>query len=303
MKISTRISGGLGLLLICSLSAPGLRAQPKDVNYDEARVPSYTLPDPLVMENGQPVADAGAWRKKRRPEILNLFETHVYGRSPAAPPVLVAEVTSIDTQALGGKAMRKEVSVYFTGRRERPKMDILIYLPHDLRGPVPVFLGMNFDGNHSIQPDPGITLSQQWMRPDKEKGIVDNHATEQSRGKSTGRWPVEKILERGYGLATIYYGDLEPDFPEGWKMGVRALFSVEDDLPRKTFVGWLKKHSKEKTGGTGEEKSDAAVAGGDHWGAIGAWAWGLSRAMDYFETDEDVDAKRVVLMGHSRLGK
>jgi hypothetical protein len=208
----------------------------------------------------------------------------------------------VDTQALGGKATRKEISVYFTGRRENPKMDILVYLPHDARGPVPIFLGLNFDGNHSIQPDPGITLSKQWMRPDKDKGIVNNHATEESRGKSIGRWPVEKILARGYGLATIYYGDLEPDFPEDWKMGIRSVFQVEDSPEQKTFLGWLKKRSETKPDGN-DAKTEQAVPGGDHWGAIGAWAWGLSRAMEYFETDEDIDYKRVVLMGHSRLGK
>jgi hypothetical protein len=279
-----------------------VQAQPKEANYDEAKVPSYTLPDPLVMTNGQPVADAKTWRKKRRPEILRLFETHVYGRSPVRPPVLVAEVTSVDTQALGGRATRKQVSVYFTGRREHPKMDILIYLPRDARGPVPLFLGLNFDGNHAIAADPGINLSKQWMRPNQETGIVNNRATEESRGKSAGRWQVEKILARGYGLATIYYGDIEPDFPEGWKMGVRSIFQVKDNPQQKTFAGWLKNHSKEKAEGN-NAKPEAALPGGDHWGAISAWAWGLSRAMDYFETDEDIDSKRVVVMGHSRLGK
>jgi hypothetical protein len=182
-------------------------------------------------------------------------------------------------------------------------MDILIYLPHDAPAPVPVFLGLNFEGNHSIHTDPGITLSKQWMRPNKETGIVNNHATEESRGKSASRWQVEKILARGYGVATIYYGDIEPDFPEGWKQGLRSVSRVEDIAEQKTFVGWLKKRAKEKAAGGGGAKQETAVPGADHWGAIGAWAWGLSRAMDYFETDDDIDAKHVVLMGHSRLGK
>jgi len=255
-----------------SITAP---AQPKEANYDEAKVPAYTLPDPLILSDGRPVTSATMWKKKRRPEILKLFEEHVYGRSPGRAWNLGFTVTSVDTHALDNKATRKEVMVFFTGKADGPRMDLLIYLPNDAKGPVPIFVGLNFDGNQSIHRDPGITPSSQWVRAGKDRGVVSNRATEESRGKSASRWAVEKILARGYGLATIYYGDLEPDFPEGYKLGVRSLF--------------LKPGQKEFKP--------------NEWGAIGAWAWGLSRAMDYFEQDEIIDARRVVVMGHSRLGK
>ena len=251
-------------------------AQPKDTIYDEAQVPAYTLPDPLAMQDGTKVSDPNTWRNRRRSEILDLFQTHVYGRSPKAIPKIDFEVTSLDAKALGGKVTRKEVAVFLTGKRDGPRMDLLLYLPNGASKPVPAFLGLNFYGNHCVHPDPGITLSKPWMRPTREMGVVDNRATEASRGCQARRWQVEKVLARGYGLATVYYGDIEPDFPEGWKLGLRAALSPQ-----------------------GKD----TVFQPDDWGAIGVWAYGLSRAMDYLEQEPAVDAKRVAVMGHSRLGK
>ena len=245
-----------------------------ETNYDEQKVPKYTLPDPLVMSDGTKVSNAEAWRTSRRSEVLELFRTYVYGRSPISRPKDMSFKTfDLERGALGGLATRKQVAVNFTAKEGGPGMDILIYLPNTGKKPIPTFVILNFGGNHTINADPAIKLSNSWMRPGT--GIVDNRATEESRGRGSSRFPVEEILKRGYGLATIYYGDIDPDFHDGFKNGVHPVF---DQLSY------------------GRRAPDA-------WGSIGAWAWGLSRAVDYFETDAEIDHKRVIVLGHSRLGK
>ena len=246
------------------------------VNQDEAKVPAYTLPDPLVSAGGERVGDKATWEKRRRPEILALFEKHMYGRSPGRPERMSFEPASIDRQALGGTAIRKQVTILFSGDKSGPKMDLLLYLPAKAKGRVPVFLGLNFTGNWAVHADPGIKLGETWVR-DKNaaNGMAKTQAKEEMRGTAAGRWQVEKILAGGYGLATACYNDIDPDFDDGFQNGVHPLFY----------------------------KPGQTRPADDEWGSIGAWAWGLSRALDYLETDKDVDAKRVAVMGHSRLGK
>ncbi|HWQ55911.1 MAG TPA: hypothetical protein VN442_19640 [Bryobacteraceae bacterium] len=261
----------LAALVFCPVSG----CQPAGANYDEAMVPRYTLPDPLVAANGERVRDARRWQQ-RRTEILRLFEDNVYGRSPGKPADMQFEVVSVDRQALGGKAIRKQAIVRFSGREGSPHMDVLLYLPASAKGPVPVFLGLNFSGNHAVDRDPGIRLGDVWRR-DKSApgGVLKVRASDSERGSGADSWQVEKILDRGYGLATIYYGDIDPDFDDGFQNGVHPLYYTA---------------------------GQTRPAPGE-WGSIGAWAWGLSRALDYLETDRAVNAKRVAVMGHSRLGK
>ena len=153
------------------------------VFFDEARVPGYTLPDPLVFEGGERVRDVENWRR-RRTGILELFRTHVYGRAPADTPKPVFKLMESSDTALNGAATRKQVSVLLNGKEDRPVMDILIYLPNNVDIPVPLFTALNFQGNHSVHTDPAIRLSAQWMRS-KGQGVVNNRATEKSRGATT----------------------------------------------------------------------------------------------------------------------
>ncbi|MDD4871858.1 MAG: acetylxylan esterase [Kiritimatiellae bacterium] len=259
-------------LLMC-LSIPDLSAA--DFIYDEGKVPSYTLPDPLLCADGTKVADSAAWKNKRRPELLKIFETEVYGRMQGKPAKMTFEITSTDKNVLGGKAIRKEITAYFLGTKNGPKMNILLYVPNEVKKPVPAFVGLNFEGNHTVAKDPGIKLADRWERGGKEKGMRKMPG-EETRGSASVPWSVDMLMAKGYALATVYYGDLEPDFAEGWKWGVR---------------GALAKN--------GLDTQFAA----DDGGAIGIWAWGLSRILDYLETDSDIDAKHVAVMGHSRLGK
>lgn len=263
----------VSLALIASKFGVAMAAEFKP-NYDENALPAYTLPELLVAEDGQPIKTAEDWTVKRRPEILRLFETHVYGRAPQQKPKLEFKTTSVDDNALGGKAIRKEVTIDVVTPKGRVPLHLLLYSPK-IGKPAPAFLGLNFVGNQAIHADPKITLSSAWILNKPESGVNDNRATEATRGAEASRWQVDDVIARGYAVATICCGDIEPDSPEGISKGVRPLFYRD-----------------------GQTEPDA-----DEWGAVAAWAWGLSRALDYLETEPLVDAKRVAVWGHSRLGK
>jgi hypothetical protein len=230
------------VIRLIAIAAIVIAAQNADVLYDEARVPAYTLPDPLVLNNGERVRDVKTWTNRRRAEILEVYRTNVFGRDPGKPRGLSFKVDSIDKSAFDGRAVRKQVTIAVTREAMTRELHLMIHLPAAKR-PTPIFLALSFTPNEAV-----LKASQ---------------------------WPIETILARGYGLATMFYGDIEPDKVDGMRDGVRALFL--------------------KPG------QDAPAP--DEWGALAAWAWGLSRAMDYVETDRDIDAKHVAVLGHSRLGK
>ncbi|MCG8305915.1 MAG: acetylxylan esterase [Cytophagales bacterium] len=256
-------------ILIVSTNCLGQGFTP---NYDESKVPVYELPDLLTARDSTEVTTKKKWEKTRRQEILSDFETYMFGKIPDGN-VQVEIKTIKESDAFGGKAFMKEVKMTFSGNGKFISMDVLMYLPRS-QSNVPVFLGLNFYGNHTICVDPNITVPTSWSRNNEQFGITGNVPTGVSRGVRKSRWAVEKILDRGYGLATIYYGDIDPD-KNDFSDGIHALFyDAGQSQPEK-----------------------------DEWGSIAAWAWGLSRAMDYFEKDRLIDEKKVVLMGHSRLGK
>jgi (4-O-methyl)-D-glucuronate---lignin esterase len=237
------------------------------VNYDEARTGTYTLPDPLILANGKTVRDAKAWNEKRRPEIVRLFEENQYGRAPGRPAGMSFDVFEKGAPAFDGKAIRRQVTVYFSADKAGPKMDMLIYVPAASSKPVPLLLNLSFSANSNTVSDAAVKEGEVWG-PDKKRIPA-------GKGRSFGKIDVARLLDAGFGFATIYYGDIDPDFAGGLPYGVRALYL----------------------------KPGQTQPAPDEWGAIAAWAWGLSRAMDYLEADKSVDAKRVTILGVSRLGK
>lgn len=246
-----------------------LQAQPRGFNYDESKVPQFTLPEPLVTQAGKKVTTADQWKQQRRPEILALFEQHVYGVTPTDK--VHAEYSVESGEAYDGLATRKQVTIHLERNGRKQDIHVLMYLPKKRNAAAPVFIGLNFRGNHTVTDDPAVHLPTSWMR--KDSNTDGNKATERGRGASKSRWQIPLILEHGFAIATVYYGDIDPDTDDGFKNGVHALF----DEP--------------------EQRSPHA------WGSIAAWSWGLSRLVDYLETDRDVDSRHIALIGHSRLGK
>jgi hypothetical protein len=241
----------------------------------EAGIPRYQLPDLLVSRNGSPISDAEQWTTCRRQEILELYRTSVYGRSPAARFPVQARVVRRVEGALDGIATIKEVRVGLSPDASGPAMTLLLFLPtqKDSRWKrTPIFLGLNFFGNHTVHSSPHIQPTTSWI-PDNR--LTHGLSTEQMRGLQSTSWPVEFIVRHGYGLATAYCGEITPDRPDGLSLGIQQWFQTNHAFPQTA----------------------------DSWGAIAGWAWGLSRAMDYLVQDEEVAADQVAVMGHSRLGK
>lgn len=263
-------------------------------NYDEAKVRPYRLPDPLAGPDGATIRSANAWVNRRRPQILNDFRDLMYGHTPDLPIELRSEVVAVHEDAVDGLATRKIVRLRFFDDPAAPHIDLMVYIPNDANEPAPAFLGMSFYGNASVESDPRIPLPTGWMRQHPSSAVIENRATEELRGIASERWPLKLIMQHGYALATFYYGDVEPDHLDGWRDGIRG-YALErwGHLVR---WGDLSRSGDLKRSGNTELANDA-------WGALGAWAWGLSRSLDYLETVTDVDGKRIAVFGHSRLGK
>ncbi len=232
---------------------------------------SGKLPNVLITEKGNPVHNVDEWENIRRPELLQLFKREMYGEMPARPANLSFKIIESASNVFNGLAIRKQVRIFFTAAQNKHFMDVLIYYPKKNHKPVPVFVGYNFAGNQSISDDKDILLTSSWV-PAKTKGSVNNKVTDSTRGIAASDWCVEKILKSGYALATIYAGDVAPDSNDGYKDGIQSLFPGLQNR-------------------------------GDGVSALSAWAWGLSRAVDYFEKDKAIDAKKIIVNGTSRMGK
>lgn len=257
MKVKTTVSLA-GLLMLTTV----LQAEFPD--FDKLPV-RKELPDPLVMFDGTKVTSKEQWVTERRSELKKLFQHYMYGKFP--PPVKVdAKVEHVDPKALGGKATLKDITLKLGGNH---KVQLLLVVPNKRTGPAPVFVGLNFAGNHAALADPGIRLPMSWMYGNR-KGVKNFRATDEGRGAETDTWAIEQTIDRGFAVALVYSGDIEPDRAD-LREGVQAVFDQ----------------------GKGK----------DAWGTIAAWAWGIHRVIDYLVTLPEIDAGRIVVVGHSRLGK
>ena len=242
-------------------------------NYDEDKVPIFKVPNPLEMFCGERVNTIEEWEGRRRPELLDFFTHNVYGKVPGELKFSSFRIVEQSNSAIEGKAKRKQVELIFKKNKRTLSFNILIYLPKNVSR-APVFMGYNFYGNHTVTNDSKIIISDAWTVNNESLGITNNRLDEHSRGVCASRWQVESVIDAGFGLATLFYGEIDPD-KNDMTDGIHPLLYTRHQQRPKS----------------------------DEWGSIAAWSWGLSRVMDYLEKDLDIDATKVVLFGHSRLGK
>lgn len=245
------------LLEILSITAlrPGPSGNPSDpnaANSDEAKVGSYTLPDPLVFNNGKKVTSAKDWGR-RREELLEAFGREVYGRVPKAMPKVTWSVTETKKERQGAIPVVTKKLVGHVDNAAYPAVTVDIQLtlttPENAAKPVPVVMEFGF----VFPTRPGAPA----FAPPAGSGPA---------------WQ-EQVIAKGWGYAVLSPASIQADNGAGLREGIIGL--VNKGQPRKT----------------------------DDWGSLRAWAWGASRALDYFETDKSVDAKRVAIEGLSRYGK
>lgn len=279
MKIRTRQRPAVpflhplpAILAACALAGCATHSAPRTFPDVGALPARPEMPDPLTTMDGERIKSSRQWFKERRPELAALFQHYMYGTIPPTPSNVQARVLGQYADFLDGKATLKVVTLE-TGPAPAPRIDLMLVVPNQRVGPAPVFLAMNFCGNHALTGDPRVPLARDWL-PGSCKGCTNNLATEASRGAQAADWPLAEIVRRGYALAAFYSGDVDSD---------RADVSAG-------VYAWL-------------AGSDSARNNPANRGTIAAWAWGFHRCVDYLVNDADVDAHRIAAVGHSRNGK
>ena len=226
-----------------------------DVNYDEAKVPHYDLPQLLVGPNGKKISSAKEWESLRRPQILSLYSNLIYGRipEPENPLQITFKLVEEDKAFMKGKATRKDIDIKISNNKGSKTMRFLVFSPNGVEGPAPAFLKHSFNNTKSNDFDASLLR----------------------KGKLKNGWPLGEFFDRGYGFCAVYHEDLVGHNEVSFNNSIHKLF-----YPK------------------GQSFPKAS-----EWGVISACAWGAMRAMDYLETDNDIDHKRVAIMGHSKMGK
>ena len=268
MCIKTGVCSAV-VLSIAFLSAMIVNGQ-TEVNYDEANVPSFELPDPLIVhETSNRIKTTQDWESNQRNIWLKVIEDEMFGRFPGEA-LSVTFIVNSSQPVFENTAIRKEVTINVKNSGQEKDISLLLYIPKSAET-VPVFLGLNFYGNHTIINDPKVRIHRSWVQNNDAFEITNNRASEKNRGVRSHRWPVTYLLEQGFGIATIYYGEIDPDFDDNFENGIHELLDEQTD---KTKLS-----------------------------SLSAWAWGLSQAMTYLQQDPDVSSDQVAVIGHSRLGK
>jgi hypothetical protein len=255
------------VLLAFTVAVAAAQSPPRTTNIDERQVGTYVLPEVLRLQDGRPVSDSAMWQRERRPELLDLFAAHQFGRTPTRTVEPRVDVIERAATGLGGLARRTQVRLVFGEGPDAPIIRLVLYTPATTAGPVPALLYLGFAPNAVAFPESGLEEGVGWDLKAKTR-IPANQA----------RVPVgfdaRPFLQSGFAVAHVYYCDIEPDFDGGAALGVRSLFG-----------------------------GDQARRQPDEWGAIGAWSWGLSRILDYLRKEPGVVAGKIALAGASRLGK
>ncbi len=268
----------IGLLLTV---VPSLLAQSSFPPFADLK-PQAELPNPLLMLSGKKVDNTRDWESQRRPELKQLFQHYMYGRLPAAPVGVDVKQLFVNDKFLGGKATLQELSVRFALKEStksgwsRHTLNVLLVTPNERVAPAPVFIGMNFCGNHAVVADEQVKIPESWVYKSCV-GSKNDHATAEGRGSQADTWNVDLIIERGYAFAGFYSGDIDPDTAD-----------FGDGL-------------------AGEIKPDLKFTSDDP-GAIACWAWGYHRVIDTLEKvakekGRELDLKKIAVVGHSRNGK
>lgn len=239
---------------------------PNAANYDESKANPYPkLPDPLTLKNGRKVTTAKMWLEQRRAEIVEDFDREIYGRMPKVTPKVKWEATSVTNEVKFDTPVITKQLIGHVDNSSYPQItvDIRLTLTTPANAKGPVPVIMEFGFGG---PRPGAV-------PGAARPGGATTAGPPPSAVSAGPLWRQQVLAKGWGYATLVPNSIQADNGAGLTQGIIGL--VNKGQPRKP----------------------------DDWGALRAWAWGASRALDYFETDKAVDGKRVGLEGHSRYGK
>ncbi len=263
----------ISLLFVSTLTSQIAKGQVPKANEDESLVVMSPLPDPLVRADGSRISNPSEWPAQRN-HWMKLIAEHEYGYSPTETAVVTWELVEEGMMNLG-KTKRQQFVVHLKTDVASMDIDFVLFTPNSSNKIKGTFLGLNFQGNHTVDAAPELRLPKGWVANDAKNGITNNLASQSMRGDQSRRWPIAEISDRGYAVATAYYGDIDPDFDDGFKNGVHSLFPNHRSSPEQR----------------------------DRWGSIAGWAWGLSRLMDVLTQQPNIDGSHVAVVGHSRLGK